>query len=360
MLWPMLSRRSLKRFLRGKRLKAPAIRTRIPPGVPVRGTVIMVAGGNHGLAGNGKMAPHDYLPPFAYELQRHGLELRFATSTRQAERLRGAVPACFVHVFNEEGELARALQDEAATSQAVFNAPRLGEVVTDKTRTNALLRDAGIAVPRIATPQDRMAVFSNANDASGAPVNLIEAGGALDPARYNTELIDTRHEHEGRFYHVSLRLMSVGRELVQIVPRARDDADGSPSVHARNTPLDPDLIKDILNSLVRDRLEDFRRLSAALGDALGPGFFAHDVLSRRGDGKLFVNETGFKFHNPVSSKHLRPIEAHIPVMVTSTSPRYVRRSARAFLAECRRLQLFGEGVEDAADDSLESEYARAW
>jgi len=220
----------------------------------------------------------------------------------------------------------------------VFNAAATAACIASKPCTAERLEAHGIAVPaRVQRPAADGAVFSNAVTGSGLPAFVLASGDAFDPSRHNTEFVDTRVIVDGVAYYTTPRLLCVGGTLVHAYVRARPAAEGRPSVHAADTPRDPGLIEHLQRVLVeanRARLVDLAR---SLGDALGPGFYAHDLLVCNRTGAILVCETGYKFNDMAYTTHLAPIAARLASHRLMFGPDFARASARAFLAELRRL-----------------------
>jgi hypothetical protein len=300
--------------------------------------------------GIGKMTPPFFLPPFCTELARHGVGTVFVTD---AAGLRAAVTrnCAVIFVFNEEqhdparvAALEQLLQPDVAAACAgalVFCAPGQGRLLGDKRATAAHLAAHGVPVPPELTRADET-VFSRALSGSSQPYAILPPGSPLDPARYNTRLIDTRFTHDGREWFGALRLMCVGRRVIHVSARARDAAEGNASVHATDMPNDPALIGAATDAMVTGSEAGLEALAARLADALGPGFFHHDIIRERGSGRYFVCEVGYKFNHMGS---VPTLFAALPAEVTGTDHGYIateewgRRSAQAFMDEARRLGL---------------------
>jgi hypothetical protein len=219
----------------------------------------------------------------------------------------------------------------------VFNRLETGRILRRKDLTNQHLSEAGILVPKmLETISNGELVFSNTMTGTARPVSLVDRAEMLVKNRYNTEFIETRREYRGVSYYSAVRLISVGRELLHAFVRMRPASDESPSVHAANVPLDPQIIEYFQDTLIRCRQDELVDLSSRLGDALGPGFFVHDVLVSTRSEQIFVCESGIKFHDFAYTGRLFPISAHLPSHAFMFSPLFARRSAEAFLRECRR------------------------
>ncbi len=292
--------------------------------------------------GRGKVTPSWFFPPFVAELEAAGLAVAFTSSAEWLEtRLAAAATedrVFLIHVFNEEQPLEALARFSGSVPGAtgVFNPPEIVDIISEKSVTNRFLAAAGVRVPAMAgKSRADFEVFSNARMASHAPVQTIPAGQALPGDRYNTRMIDTRRPFGGRLYHSGIRLMCVGSTLVAAMVRLRDADDGDPSVHNRDTPVDAALVEHFQQTLVDARLKEWKKLSRRLGRMLPPAFFAHDIIVESGSEKPYVCEVGLKFNDMTFMQHLTPIAKRLPESLRRQfSPRFPRRSARAFLKEC--------------------------
>ena len=92
-----------------------------------------------------------------------------------------------------------------------------------------------------------------------------------------------------------MRIMCVAFRLMQIFVRARHETECNPSVHNADTPQDRELLDYLYDVLASPRVSECSMLAEKMESALGPGFYAHDVLVDNESGKLFLCETGYKF-----------------------------------------------------------------
>jgi hypothetical protein len=312
----------------------------LQPDAP-RAAVVITGLSPGGLDGPGKVVAPMFFPAFCATLAGGGVGTCFAADVRG---LRSAVspgiPTVIVNVYREVAyriDLPEvlAIEDEAA---GVFNGSRTGPIVADKEATNRHLAARGVAMPSLA-PGGR--VFSNSRQASAAPVAVLESLTDADASRYNVDFVDTRVAYGGGRYYTCVRLLCVGSKVVHAYVRARDVEEGSPSVHAADTPLDAGLVMFLQRRLVEDRIAELAELAAKVAAALGPGFYAHDVLVGADGGPPLLCETGFKFHDMPYHRRLSPIAAELPVhRILFDVPALAEASARLFIAECERLELF--------------------
>lgn len=317
------------------------------PADPV-GRVVVSGLGPQGFAA-GKCEPDFFFPPFVFELARSGIE------TVLAGTMRALLAACdtplelaVIHVYNEDfHDFDELFGVERQVSHAlVFNRAELGGILGWKDRTHALLAARGIAMPRRAEElHGGETVFSNARRGSGSPVSLVSGADRPDPSRYNVEFIDTRRSYRGTEYHITPRLMCVGREIVHSIIRCSAADSGNPSARVQVTPMDPELAQHLYSELIVKNRNELAALAAGIGDALGPGFYAHDLVVERDSGRVLVCESGFKFDSFEVRQYLKPMAARLPERELIFSPVQAARSAEAFLAECRRHGWFAGAVE---------------
>jgi hypothetical protein len=211
----------------------------------------------------------------------------------------------------------------------------LGRLIGDKSRTNRVLCDAGIRVPKLVTEKAAaFEVFSNKTDGTHAPVFLHEPGAELDLKRYNTAYVDTTRYYNGEIYYVVLRAMCVGEKCTTIYVRLRNTREGNPSVHATDTPVDAKLLNHLHKEIVIPKKEEITNLCKAIGKRLGLAFFAHDILPCNTSEDLYVCETNFKFDLWHNKNHLAPLGDRIPYNdhVAATV-----RSSHAFVDGARKL-----------------------
>lgn len=217
-------------------------------------------------------------------------------------------------VYNELLSLDTGFEIEAAEKDSsglvVVNNTNAGHIIGDKALSNRVFSAAGVQVPE---PFDGIAsklAFSNAVRGSSRDVWLINQGEPLPNGRYNVRFIDTSQDFRGNKYYVSLRAMCVGTERYAIYVRARPVSEQNPSVHARNTPLDPDLIRHLHETVVVPRQSEIDEMCSTIGKVLGLGFYAHDILPEN-TGKIYLSEAGFKFDESSLRTRFLPVQRDI-------------------------------------------------
>jgi hypothetical protein len=312
------------------------------------GNIVFFPLGETGFDGPGKMIPDQFLPPFCAQLQKNGLSVHLPETVRHIDRLLKKAnflryQSVLIFIYNEayQYNYSDYIKEIESKYDLVFNSPSRNEYITDKRKTNRLLKSAGISVPRlILEPQTKFTVFSNAPSASGAPVWLLEAGEKIDQNRYNTEFIDTRIEFEGKIFFTTVRIFCVGREIVHAWVRARNTDEHNPSVHAKNTPLMPSLIEYLQQKLVTDLYKDLEQEAQKLSDCLGLGFWVHDLLIDSSNNKIYVCETGYKFQDWAYVNHLKAINKKILSHRIMFTGEVHIKAANLFLKECQRFGVF--------------------
>ncbi|EDM72687.1 hypothetical protein RAZWK3B_00665 [Roseobacter sp. AzwK-3b] len=294
------------------------------------------------LSAKGKGSPN-VITRLCQMLEKHGV--RSETLTSDELIARGPAPHERAHAllhFNELNyvsageppELA-AIESELETlGYTLHHRGAAARVVGDKRRQNAVLTAAGVPMPRLLQGQaGDETVFSNEAVNAHVKVDVLPPGSALDDARYNTTLVDTVHEVQGRAFHVSLRAICFGARVLYAWPRCRDVAEGDPSVHTGDTPADLAVISDLHARLVVPNKRQIARIARGVSEALGCNFYAHDLLPCAATGKLLLCETNLKFYDGRYRWQMMPIKDEHPVAAMFNGKTYARRAARIIIAE---------------------------
>lgn len=181
-------------------------------------------------------------------------------------------------------------------------------VLANKRATSDVLRAHSVPMPGAASTSTP--VFSNQLSGSHRGVQVLPPGASTDPDRFNVAYVDCRHQVGGQSYHVCLRALCVGPDVNQVYVRARDVADGGPTVHNRDTPQDLALVRSLHDRLVEPARPRIQRIAEQVTQALGYGFYGIDILATA-DGRLMVCEVGLKFNDVSFETHMQPIrEGH--------------------------------------------------
>ena len=217
-----------------------------------------------------------------------------------------------------------------ALGYKILHSADTGRIVGHKSRQNKTLKSAEVPMPRELKDQDQFEVaFSNAVNDAHVPTQLIDGGGALDESRYNTDYVDCRYEFQGEMWNVCLRAQVVGAQVLFAWVRAGKDA----SVHTRDTPVDADLIRHFHDLLIRPNMDQIKTISQRVKDALGVGFFAHDILPCKKTGRLLLCETNFKFYDGNYRFLMKPIADKHPNPAFFDGRKVGRRMARLLISE---------------------------
>lgn len=295
----------------------------------------------------GKMRSRTFLRPFCLEISRLGYSVRFANSTVEIENfLEHHQGVMLINVFGEDA-FSGPLPDLDLIEgrfKVVFNLSRSGKVMADKWETQKLLSEHGVLMPKI-------------SDGSGDSFIRARVGTALPtafiPAAENVVTVDEEKEIANRFvdtvvpygdeeFYTTVRLLCINEQIVHAYVRARNCREGNPSVHASDTPLDPELIEFLQRTLVVPNWEKFSVIAERIHGALGNGFFAHDVLLERNSGKIFLCETGFKFDDYSYWVHLNAVRNLVKSHAIFFPPEdYARHAAGVFVAKVERCLLYG-------------------
>lgn len=333
---PMLRRRLGRALGRDRRWLSERIaREATPPPRPAA-QVVMYAMSRADLGGNGKVSPAMYYPFFGQVLRRRNVALRLAFSAKELRRMYGdGIPTVVVCLYKEDAEDhdTPAHADAVAPADLVFNPTDIGRIIGDKHATHAHLAAAGIPMPKLATDATGP-ILSNAATGSGGAVQIVDGDGELDPSRYNAAFVDTRVPFEGETYYTTLRMLSVGRHVVSVYPRARPVHEG-PNVRNKVTPRDPRLLDHLIETQIEPSWERLERLAAELAGVCGASFLGSDLLVEAGTGALHVCEPNFKlndqhFHNRFADLAPRMRRPCVALSAKATA----EASALAFLACC--------------------------
>ena len=301
----------------------------------------MLALGPTGLRTRGKVKPRKFFPPFCHVLARCGIASAYVHDAeglqREIAQAQGA-PVVLIDLVNETYHdlAARAIPERLASqATAVFNSRDLAGIVRDKREANRFLSARGVPMPSMDGLSGKR-IFSNVRVGSAEPAFVYDSPDDADEDRYNTEFIDTRVRHGADCYYACVRLMCIGPHLVQVLVRARNVKENNPTVHAKDTPADRALLDRLIEVLVAPQLGDYSLLSRTMAEAMGPGFYSHDVLVEKDSGKLYVCETGFKFYNDGQWSLMGHLaDRTLSAQESLTDQRtYASRSAAVFMTYC--------------------------
>lgn len=308
----------------------------VPPATGRARHLIFTAFTRFGFGGKGKVYIPEYFPPFTQRLAAAEVDCSFVWNEDGLEAALDDRDTAIIHLFNEEKVCAynsriRAVEAKAA---AVFCSHRAGLIVSQKRRANLFLTARGVSMPQLVDLADpTVPVFSNAAIGSGKRTSVIGAPEALDADRYNTRYIDTRLGFEGITYHTMFRIQTVGRRVLHAYPRARDVREKSASVHSKDTPANGPLIEFLHTTLITPRRDEIAAHAEKLGDILGPGFYAHDMVVSNSTSELFMVESGFKFNDTPYAEYLSPDADRMPSNAIFYNGQYAVRAAELFIQE---------------------------
>lgn len=340
---PLLTK-AYRRIVPDRRPKPPDL-SAVRPSRPV-GRVVISGMGPRGVNA-WKTWPDFFYPPFAFELSLAGIETVFAMSLPELVRAcETPLETVVIHVYNEDYEEFPDVAefDRRFPKLLVFNRAELGVNLGWKDKTHRLLTARGVPMPRLADQlEPGTPIFSNERRESKARILMLRKGDELDESRYNTEYVDTRRTYGGTSYLTAIRMLCVGRELVHAFAQASPESEGGYSARGKLMPFDAGFLKAIHDDLIGRRRAEIVDLAARLGEALGPGFFSHDVVVDRETDRLLVCESGFKFDHGDFREAWHAIAAHMADCELIFSPAQAARSGAAFLSECRRHGRFVAG-----------------
>ncbi len=309
----------------------------------VRGKVIICALSAHALKNRGKAQPNLFFPPFCRLLGQCGI----ATSCiidfkglRHELQISEGVPTVLISLIHElydELDEYDIPEDILKKANAVFNSHRTAGIIRDKRKANETLSRQGIRMPSLKMDEGKK-IFSNARVGSAENAFVVEKFEEIDDGRYNAEFIDTRVPFEDSVYFTCVRLVCIGTRTLQIYVRARDVEENDPSVHNKDTPKNSELLEHLYRNLVAPRLEQLHALGNRIGRALGPGFYAHDVLVDNKSGHLYMCETGFKFYDSSYAKPMKNVVRGRNLQHTILDQEtYAGYAGSVFLAYCAEM-----------------------
>jgi hypothetical protein len=213
----------------------------------------------------------------------------------------------------------------------------LGRILGSKAATNSYLQMHGLPVPRIIEqPVSGEITFSNHAHSTQEKVHLVRPGEPLDPARYNTNFIDTTHRFNGTDYYVYIRAYAVGEVRVATYVGCRPTSEGNPSVHLSDA-KNPGAINYFNYSFSIPFQEQLQTLCSQMGSVFGLGFYIHDFLPCRQTGRLFVSESGFKLGpGPAVKQKYWDMRSQIPPFSGFFSAEHIFRACYAFIHGAQR------------------------
>lgn len=317
----------------------------VPPAIGRPRHLVFTAFTRFGLGGKGKVYIPEYFPGFTQRLAEAGVDCSFVFDEAGLEAALDDRDTAILHIFNEEKVYPRNSRIRAAEARVgvVFCTARAAQIVSQKPRANRFLTSRGIAMPpMVQAIASDAPVFSNAAIGSGRRTAVLAQGAGLDSSRYNTRYVDTRLTFEGTTYHTMFRIQAVGRQVQHAYPRARDVKERSASVHSKDTPANGPLIEFLFQTLIEPRRDAIARHTRALGEILGPGFYAHDMVVCAATGALYMVETGFKFNDTPYATYLQPDADRMPSNRIFYTGEYPVLAADLFLAEWDHARRYGQ------------------
>lgn len=263
----------------------------------------------------------------------HDIDSAFAWNENGLEAVVDGRDTALIHLFNEEKACAyndriRAIE---ARCSLVFCTRRAGAIVAKKAYANQYLTARGIPMPEIIQTADTdLPVFSNAAIGSGRRTIVAATARDIDPQRYNTRYVDTRLQFDGVTYHTMFRIQAMWGEILHAYPRARDEREKSASVHSKDTPANGPLIEYLNGELIRSRWDEVVDFTRRIGDILGPGAYAHDMIVCNQTGKMYMVESGLKFNDTPYADYIAAAAAEMPCNAIFYSGQYAVRAADLF------------------------------
>jgi len=177
---------------------------------------------------------------------------------------------------------------------------KTGKLLGNKLETNKFLTSIGVPCPRIVTNQDYdKPIFVNAVEGSRSPEAGVKPNASdLNPNKYNTELIDTTYEYQGKTYYVNPRIMCIGGEISHFIIKCISTEKNDRVVR---TPWDvtyaeaPGLQYDFFKTQIVPEYEYLKGICKKINDQLGFGAYSYDLLRDVKNKKWYISEAMFKF-----------------------------------------------------------------
>lgn len=292
-----------------------------------RRRVVFTAFTRFGFSGKGKVYTEDYFPKFTHYLAENDVDTYFVWSEQDLIDLCKDCNYAIIHLYNEEkyNTYTPAIRQAEMAADVVFCTQRAASIVSNKKIANRFFTENGISMPKeLITSQDVSGkVFSNHLSGSGKRVIVSSATDSLLDDRYNTDFVDTRIDYGGKTWYTMFRIQAVGQNVHHAYVRARDVAERAPSVHSKDTPANAGLIEYIYDKLIAPRRGDIAEHTRKMGELLGPGFYAHDMIVCRESGKMFMVESGFKFNDSPYANYISSVQDDMPsnrIFYDSTYP----------------------------------------
>lgn len=286
---------------------------------------------------NGKVSAFEFLPTFCDTLRRNGFATEWASNVAELDAsLNDEVPVFLVHLFGEDHSdiFSAEVLDLEKKAVATFNTAEAGQLLADKLASHKAFVDAGIPVPTLRETGG----FVRSRFGTALPTEIQEGTEALpaeDERRIFTDFVDTRIEYDGRLFYTTVRIVCIDGTILHSYPRARDAKEENPSVHAKDTPLEPALVEYLNDVLVVPNAEAFEGIARNLHHVLGHGFFAHDLVIDNVSGEIFVCEGGFKFDDPSYWRHMKRISSDLPSQaVLFPIQNFAKHSSETFCRRC--------------------------
>lgn len=298
---------------------------------PKKGNVIVAALMGDSIRARGKVEPEIFFPDFCAHLAKMGYSTHFVFHPEDLLKKSKLKNSCIIHMYNEERNIP--VDVDVAEAEAhvgcVFNGLDTGRIIKDKIKTNMYLSARGVTMPSMEVNSEKV-VFTNLVDKTSKGSWIAEAS-EIDPDRYNTKYIDTRIEYEGTDYFTTVRLLTVGREIVHAFVGARPADANKPTVHGVNTPRNSGLVTFLYKVLYEDKKDEMQALADDLDRILGPGFYHHDLLIENGTGDIYTCEVGYKFDAYAYGTHLKTIKNETPCIAPFYSSDYAHWAADALI-----------------------------
>ncbi len=308
-----------------------------PPKIPenppsAKRKVIFYSISPTGFGGPGKMDAYGFLPEFCEMLQSLNYSCHLPHKYEDFCRLIDS-DSIVALIYNEtRGHFIEwGLESQLSKAAGVFHYPEQSYLVRSKAKLSNKLAEANIPSPRmIESDVADCLVFSNEISSSGAAVQVLSPGEKLDRSRFNTEYINSVFSYKGEDFHIMVRIMCIGAQIVMPIIKLRPVSENSPSVHTGDTPVNAELLNAAYKEIVEPRLSLLNEIAEQMDEELGLGFWAHDLVFDATKDQFLVCETGYKFVDDTALNRLNYIKQELWEPELFDNRGYSKKAAYAF------------------------------
>lgn len=182
----------------------------------------------------------------------------------------------------------------------IVHSHKNGRLLGNKIETNKFFTKIGIPCPSIVTNinYDKPIFVNDPEGSRSRDAGVKPNAFNLDPTKYNTELIDTSYEYQGKTYYVNPRVMCVGGEISHFIIKCISTEKNDRVVR---TPWDvtydeaPGLQYDFFKTQIVPDYDYLVSMFRKINKKIGFGMYSYDLLKDVKNKKWYVSEAMFKF-----------------------------------------------------------------